>query len=62
MQEGSMAMPLTEAEITAGLGELDGWRREGECLVKQFRFDNYLAGLAFASAVGVVCEGANHHP
>ncbi|MXX82348.1 MAG: 4a-hydroxytetrahydrobiopterin dehydratase [Chloroflexi bacterium] len=57
-----MAMPLTEAEITDGLGELDGWRREGECLVKQFRFDNYLAGLAFASAVGVVCEGANHHP
>ncbi|MCY4248022.1 MAG: 4a-hydroxytetrahydrobiopterin dehydratase [Chloroflexi bacterium] len=57
-----MATPLTEAEITAGLGELDGWRRDGERLVKQFSFDNYLAGLAFASAVGVLCEGANHHP
>lgn len=57
-----MATPLTEAEFTARLGDLDGWRRDGERLVKQFSFDNYLAGLAFASAVGVLCEGANHHP
>lgn len=57
-----MATPLTEAEITARLSDLDGWRRDGERLVKQFSFDNYLAGLAFASAVGVLCEGANHHP
>lgn len=57
-----MATPLTEAEIAAGLDELDGWQRDGQRLVKQFSFDNYLAGLAFASAVGVLCEGANHHP
>ena len=57
-----MASPLTEAEINARLSELDGWRRDGERLLKQFSFDNYLAGLAFASAVGVLCEGANHHP
>ncbi len=57
-----MATPLTEAEITAKLGDLDGWRRDDERLVKQFGFDNYLAGLAFASSVGVIAEGLNHHP
>ena len=57
-----MATALTEAEISAGLRELDGWARDANKLVKEFKFDNYLAGLAFASAVGVLCEGANHHP
>ena len=57
-----MATALTESEISARLGDLDGWQRDGERLVKQFSFDSYLAGVAFASAVGVLCEGANHHP
>ena len=57
-----MATALTEAEISAGLADLDGWAREDNRLVKEFKFDSYLAGLAFASAVGVLCEGANHHP
>ena len=30
--------------------------------VKEFTFDSYLAGVAFASSVGVVAEGLDHHP
>ncbi len=57
-----MTKAFSEAEISAGLAELKGWSREGDTLVKEFRFDNYLAGLAFASGVGVIAEGLDHHP
>ncbi|MCY3779036.1 MAG: 4a-hydroxytetrahydrobiopterin dehydratase [Chloroflexi bacterium] len=57
-----MTTALSEAEIKAGLAELDGWSRDGDALVKEFRFDDYLAGLAFASSVGVIAEGLDHHP
>ena len=57
-----MATALTEAAIETGLAELNDWERVGEALVKTFKFDNYLAGLAFATSVGVIAEGLNHHP
>lgn len=57
-----MSNALSEAEIDARLAALKDWSREGEVLVKTFQFDSYLAGLAFASTVGVIAEGLNHHP
>lgn len=55
-------LPLSDAEIDAALAGLPGWSREGDALVRLFKFDSYLAGVAFASAVGVLCEGMDHHP
>jgi len=57
-----MSNALSDAEINASLAKLNGWARDGDELVKEFRFDSYLAGLAFASSVGVIAEGLNHHP
>ncbi|MCY3831537.1 MAG: 4a-hydroxytetrahydrobiopterin dehydratase [Chloroflexi bacterium] len=57
-----MATAFTEAEINQRLGQAQGWEREGDSLVKDFSFDSYLAGLAFASSVGVIAEGLDHHP
>ena len=57
-----MAKALSEAEIKAGLAKLNGWERAGDALVKTFAFDSYLAGMAFATAAGVIAEGLNHHP
>lgn len=57
-----MSAALSDQEITASLAKLNGWARNGDELTKEFRFDNYLAGLAFASGVGVIAEGLNHHP
>ena len=57
-----MAKALSEAGISAGLAKLDGWERDGDVLVKTFSFDSYLAGVAFASSVGVIAEGLGHHP
>lgn len=57
-----MSAALSDQEINDGLAKLKGWARDGDELTKEFRFDNYLAGLAFASCVGVIAEGLNHHP
>lgn len=53
---------LSDTDITEALADLSGWSREGDTLNKTYSFTSYLAGVAFASAVGVVCEGLDHHP
>ncbi|MCY4071170.1 MAG: 4a-hydroxytetrahydrobiopterin dehydratase [Chloroflexi bacterium] len=57
-----MTTALSDAEIDKGLAGLNDWSRDGDVLVKSFKFDSYLAGLAFATTVGVIAEGLNHHP
>jgi len=54
--------PLSESDITTALEALSGWERDGDSLTKTYKFASYLAGIAFASAVGVLSEGADHHP
>ncbi|MCU0497125.1 MAG: 4a-hydroxytetrahydrobiopterin dehydratase [Anaerolineae bacterium] len=53
---------LSDAEISEGLNTLNGWEREDNHITKTYKFTSYLAGIAFASAVGVVAEGLDHHP
>ncbi len=57
-----MATALSETQITERLSRLSGWTREGGTISKTFRLDTYMTGLAFASAIGTVCEARNHHP
>lgn len=54
--------PLHEAEIIEGLARLNHWERQGDKLVKVFKVEHYMAGIAFAAAVGTIAEGLNHHP
>jgi 4a-hydroxytetrahydrobiopterin dehydratase len=54
--------PLTENEINTGLAALSGWERNGDSITKTYKFDSYAAGLAFASAAGIVADGKDHHP
>jgi 4a-hydroxytetrahydrobiopterin dehydratase len=57
-----MATRLTDAQIAESLGALPGWMHEGSTITKTYQLDTYMAGLAFAAAVGTVCEGLGHHP
>ena len=58
-----MATPaLSDAEIIEALSNLNNWERVGNTIIKTFKFKEYLAGLAFASTVGVISEGLDHHP
>ena len=54
--------PLTDKQISDGLSKLPGWERDGDKLKKTFKLETYMAGLAFASAIGTVCEALDHHP
>jgi len=53
---------LTDPQIEERLVFVPGWTRAGDSLTKTYKFDHYLAGVAFANAVGVIAEGFNHHP
>ncbi|HZV75573.1 MAG TPA: 4a-hydroxytetrahydrobiopterin dehydratase [Conexibacter sp.] len=55
-------MPLlSDDEVTAGL-EGGDWRREGETIVRDRRFADFAAAIAFVERVAEVAEDANHHP
>ncbi|KXK15669.1 MAG: transcriptional coactivator/pterin dehydratase [Chloroflexi bacterium OLB15] len=56
------SIPLTEPEIEQRLQTLNGWSRQGGSIGKVFMLESYVAGLAFATAAGLVCDGLNHHP
>lgn len=53
---------LSDAEIAARLAALPGWERDGDRITKTYRMDAYLAGLAFAAAIGTLAEAQDHHP
>jgi 4a-hydroxytetrahydrobiopterin dehydratase len=40
----------------------DGFRTEGDALVRDFTFEDFAAALAFVNRVGEAAETANHHP
>ena len=56
------ADPLTDAEVDAALGELDGWAREGDALTRTVRCSGFRAAVALVNAVADAAEAADHHP
>ena len=56
------SMGLDDGQIERVLAELNGWRREGDALVKTFKFTDFRAALAFMVQAGFAAEAANHHP
>jgi len=53
---------LSDAEVTEKLTTLNGWTYDGSAISKTIEVETYLTGVALASAVGVLCEGMDHHP
>lgn len=54
---------LSDGEISDGLADLDGdWRREGEAILRDLRFADFAAAIAFVERVAELAETANHHP
>ncbi|MEA2199228.1 MAG: 4a-hydroxytetrahydrobiopterin dehydratase [Solirubrobacteraceae bacterium] len=56
-----MTQLLSEDEIAA---HLDGskWERDGDEIVREWKFDDFAAAIAFVNRVADVAEDANHHP
>jgi 4a-hydroxytetrahydrobiopterin dehydratase len=56
-----MAELLNEDEVASRLRRLP-WEREGDEIVREWRFENFSEAIAFVDRVAEVAEEANHHP
>jgi len=52
---------LSDEQISTSL-EGREWQREGEALVRDWRFADFAAAIAFVERVAEVAEASNHHP
>ncbi len=55
-------MLLPRDDIERWLPELNGWRFEGNALVRQFTFAGFPEAVAFVNRLVPGCEAADHHP
>lgn len=56
-----MADVLNDDEVALRLRRL-AWEREGDEIVREWRFENFAEAIAFVNRVAEVAEEANHHP
>jgi 4a-hydroxytetrahydrobiopterin dehydratase len=52
---------LTDEEVADRLQGSE-WRREGEEIVRDFKFEDFAEAIAFVNRVAEAAEAANHHP
>jgi 4a-hydroxytetrahydrobiopterin dehydratase len=53
---------LSDEEIAARLGELEGWLREGDAIRKTFERGDFVGSIRFVDSMVEPAEGMNHHP
>lgn len=53
---------LSDGEVERALKSLNGWRRDGDFITKDFHFRTFLAGIRFVVAVAKIAESLQHHP
>ena len=56
-----MAELLSDSEIDERLAGGE-WRRKGDEIEREWKFDDFAAAMAFANRVADAAEAANHHP
>jgi 4a-hydroxytetrahydrobiopterin dehydratase len=56
-----MAELLGEDDIASRL-EDSAWSREGDEIVREWRFENFAQAIEFVNRVAEAAEQANHHP
>lgn len=57
-----MADLLTDPEIEERLVPLDGWRREGDAIVRDRELADFAAAMRWVNEVADEAEAADHHP
>jgi 4a-hydroxytetrahydrobiopterin dehydratase len=57
-----MAQLLSDEEIEARLGELDGWTREGDAITKTFDEGDFVGSVEFVRRITGPAEEMGHHP
>ncbi len=52
---------LDDAAIQQALDGLDGWRRDGDQVTREFEFADFVEAFGFLARVAVLQERADHH-
>jgi 4a-hydroxytetrahydrobiopterin dehydratase len=53
---------LSDDEVTSRLGELEGWERQGDAIVKSYKCNDFVGSVKLVDALTPVAEEMNHHP
>ena len=53
---------LSDQEIEEALTSCDGWRRDGDAIVKEFDRNDFAGSVDFVNAIATGAEEMNHHP
>jgi 4a-hydroxytetrahydrobiopterin dehydratase len=53
---------LNDAQIREHLARLNGWRREGDAIRKEYTFASFPGAVAFVTRLVPGAEAADHHP
>ena len=53
---------LSDEEIEARLSGLHDWRRDGDAIVRTFKFEDFVGSVDFVNRITPVAESMNHHP
>ncbi|MCE2464327.1 MAG: 4a-hydroxytetrahydrobiopterin dehydratase [Dehalococcoidia bacterium] len=53
---------LSQEEIDKRLKQVDGWRQDGQYIVREFSFSSFKDNMVFVNRVAEVAEEIDHHP
>ncbi len=53
---------LSEQQITNELLQLEGWKRDGNSIVKIFKTKGFPQTMGLAASIGALCQQHDHHP
>lgn len=53
---------LEPNEIEKRLEALPDWRREGDAIVREFKFPDFVSAFGFMTKVALLAEKLDHHP
>ncbi len=55
-------MKLSEEQIEERLSRVEDWRREGDWLTRNLKFENFKRAMEFVNRVAAEAEAMDHHP
>ena len=53
---------LNDDDIGERLEKVPEWRRDGDSIKREFKFDDFLQAIAFVNKVAELAQSENHHP
>lgn len=53
---------LSDKQVNLQLEELAGWQRDGNSIVKIYRFGDFIEAISFMNQAAFYAEALEHHP